>query len=41
MGGNGYYSQFKEFIFIALLGFAFIIKDIFSKINLTKKESLI
>ena len=41
MSGNGYYSQFKEFIFIALLGFAFIIKDIFSKINLTKKESLI
>ena len=41
MSGNGYYSQFKEFIFIALIGFALIIKDIFSKINLTKKESLI
>ena len=41
MGGNGYYSQFKEFIFLALIGFALLIKDIFSKINLTRKENLV
>ena len=41
LGGNGYYSQFREFIFIALIGFALMVKDIFSKLNLTKKESLI
>ena len=41
IGGNGYYSKFKEFIFIAVIGFALLVKDLFSKINLTRKESYI
>jgi len=39
LGGNGYYSQFNEFIFISFIGFCILLNELFSKLN--KKENFI